>query len=287
MRIAFLGMGAMGARMAERLARAGNELTVWNRSPHKCEPLERLGARVEKSPRLAVSGADIVFSMVRDDLASAEVWLDSEAGALAGMPKNAIAVECSTLTPGMSLRLADETRRVGGRYLEAPVVGTRPQAQAGQLIFLVGGESPDLQTIDAVLKHMGSAVVHVGGHGTGMRVKLAANALFTAQVALVAEVVRWMYHAEVNSTAVEQQLQVLANLPVCSPVAKGALASMLNDDFSPLFPLELAHKDVKYFISSADSGVRLPFIDQIEALFAKAQAAGLSQEQLTAVYKVV
>src|SRR5271168_1104442 len=140
MRIAVLGLGAMGRRMAVRLLRAGHSVSVYNRSAGPLHDLVAAGAMAGTTPRAAADGAEIVIAMVRDNEASRAVWCDEQDGALKGIGAGAIAIESSTLTPGWVRELAAKVQQTGANLLDAPVVGSRPQADAGQLIHLVGGD---------------------------------------------------------------------------------------------------------------------------------------------------
>ena len=115
-RVTFLGVGAMGSRMAINLLKAGHELTVWNRTPEVAAPLVDAGARQAFTPRDAVASAEVIIAMLRDDGASREVWLNPESGALAGMPPSAIAIESSTLTSAcaglITNKLADKAIKI-------------------------------------------------------------------------------------------------------------------------------------------------------------------------------
>src|SRR5579864_5429565 len=166
-KIAFLGLGAMGSRMAGNLLKAGHAVTVWNRDPSKVTPLAALGAVIAGTPKAAVPGAEIVIAMVRDDGASQRVWLDPESGALGGVGRQAIAIESSTLTVGWVKTLSAAAAGRGVSFLDAPVVGSRPQAEAAELTFLAGGDSSVLARAEPVLRVMGSAVHHVGSSGAG------------------------------------------------------------------------------------------------------------------------
>jgi 3-hydroxyisobutyrate dehydrogenase len=127
-KIAFLGLGAMGARMASHLIAAGHELIVWNRNAAKATALVQKGARSASSPRQAAQGAEIVFAMLRDDAASRHVWLDKEDGALTAMTSQAMAIECSTLGLDWVRELARHCQAREIAFLDAPVSGSRPQA---------------------------------------------------------------------------------------------------------------------------------------------------------------
>ena len=129
--IAFLGLGAMGSRMARRLLGGEDTVRVWNRSPAPAQALAEYGAVVADSPRAAAEGADAVITMLADDSAARAVWLDPARGAMAGLGPEALAIECSTVTPGWiaELNAAASPRAV----VDAPVAGSRPQAEAGQI----------------------------------------------------------------------------------------------------------------------------------------------------------
>lgn len=134
-KVGFLGLGAMGSRMAANLLKAGHTVTVWNRSPEAAEALVASGARRASSPKEAAEGGDFVFAMVRDDKASQNVWLDATNGALAGMRSGAVAIESSTLTPEWIRELSQHFRAKGISLLDAPVSGSRPQAETAQLVY--------------------------------------------------------------------------------------------------------------------------------------------------------
>jgi 3-hydroxyisobutyrate dehydrogenase len=154
-KVTVLGMGAMGSRMALSLLKAEHEVTVWNRNRHKTESLVQAGAKVADTPRTAVKNADFVISMVRDDEASKQVWLNSETGALLGLPKNAVAIESSTLTVAWIKELAQQFSDRQIAFLDAPVAGTLPQADAAQLIYFVGGDVEIFTKAQPILETMG------------------------------------------------------------------------------------------------------------------------------------
>src|SRR5206468_4717475 len=138
--------------------------------------------------RAAASDADIVFSMVADDAASRATW-DGDRGALAGAKRGSIVVECSTVTVGRVRELADAARRAGCTFVDAPVTGSKMQAAAGELLFLVGGEDDALARIRSALDAMGKTVIHLGPIGSGALVKLLNNFLCGVQAASLAEAI--------------------------------------------------------------------------------------------------
>lgn len=283
-RIAFLGLGAMGSLMAGNLVKAGHAVTVWNRTPAACAPLSAAGAEVAATPRAAAAGAEVAFAMLRDDDAAAAVWLDDDTGALAGLGADAIGIECSTLTPAAVRRLAARFARARRGFLDAPVAGSRPQAEAAQLIFLAGGEAGVLARAEPVLRQMGAAVHHAGPVGSGATLKLAVNTLFGVQVAALAEIVGLLGRAGLD---LPRAIDILTATPVCSPAAKGAVASMLSGAFAPMFPVDLVEKDFGYTLSTAEAaGAAMPLADTTRAVFAQAIRQGLGPDNLTGVVRL-
>ncbi|WP_412062414.1 NAD(P)-dependent oxidoreductase [Rubrivirga sp. IMCC45206] len=281
MHIAFLGLGAMGARMAAHLDPAA--LTVWNRSPGPTASFHQRGATVAMTPREAATGADLVIAMVTDDDASRAVWTGAD-GALAGLAPDAVAVESSTLTPGWVRELAGLAEQRGARFLDAPVSGSRPQADAASLVYLVGGDADALAVARPAFDAIGGAVHHLGPVGQGALVKLAVNALMGVQVAAAAELLAALAASGVDrATAAE----VLGATPAASPVAATAMRLMAAGDDDPLFPVDLLEKDLRYALGmAAAAGVDAPAVDAARATFARAQAAGLGDRNMTAVARL-
>lgn len=281
-KIAFLGLGAMGSRMARRLLDAGHDLTVWNRTAPGAA--DWAGAKIAASPRDAASGADIVIAMVRDDAAATAVWLDPKSGALAGMHAGALALECSTVSADWARTLHAACAAAGVECLDAPVVGSRPQAEAGALIFLVGGAEAPVGRAEPVLSAMGSAAHHCGGPGSGAATKLLINALFGIQVTAIAELLGL---ASAQGLDLARIAATIGETPVASPALKGAMGGMLASAFAPMFPIDLVAKD---FALAHNVGQRLrartPMADTAATVFDDAVAAGLGAENLTAVAKL-
>ena len=283
-RITFLGLRAMGRRMAQRLIDAGHTVTVWNRSDAAATALQAHGALVAASPREAAEGAEFVIAMVYDDIASRQVWLDPVAGAALGMAATAIAIESSTLTPAWVIELGQALRARGVELVDAPVAGSRPQAEAGQLIYMVGGTPQAVAAASPVLAHMGGGVHHVGGPGSGAWLKLSVNALFAAQVAAMAEQLSLLRGAGLDP---DVALAALRAMPVTSPAAAGAAALMLAANYTPQAPVDLIAKDLEYALqSAAQLGRELPVTAIVHARLRAASAAGFGGENLVAIAKL-
>ncbi len=277
MNIAFLGLGAMGARMAARLIDAGHEVTAYNRTPGRADALVARGARRATAPAEAAAGQDVVIAMVTDDEAAETVWAGPR-GALGTISPGTLCVESSTVTPAFVRRLGERVHQAQARLIDAPVAGSRPQAEAGALIYTVGGDAADVEEARPVLLHMGQAVHHCGPLGAGATMKLVVNGLFTVQVAALAELCALARGQGVSPDTVQT---VLAQMPVLSPAAGGVLGLMVRGQHQPLFPIDLVVKDLGYAQLSA--GLDHGALAGARARFMAAQAAGHGGDNLSAV----
>ncbi len=215
-KVALIGLGTMGAGMAGRLLAAGFPLTVYNRSAAKIQPLVSQGAKPAASPREAAQGTDIIISMVADDAASRQVWLSNN-GALDGAIQGALLIECSTISPGWAEELAAEAAKRSCEFMDAPVTGSKPQAAAGQLLFLVGGTDQSLARARPVLAAMSRDIMHLGPVGSGALVKLINNMVCGVQVAAIAEALALIERTDLDTA---KALSVLTDGAPGSPLVK-------------------------------------------------------------------
>ncbi|WP_213806733.1 NAD(P)-dependent oxidoreductase [Granulicella sp. dw_53] len=282
-KVTFLGLGAMGSRMAANLIAADFRLSVWNRSAGGSQGIAALGAHVANTPREAAEAADIVISMVTNDKASSEVWGNKETGALGGMTAGAIAIESSTVTPEWIEQLAKLSGERGIQLLDAPVSGSLPQAESRQLVVMVGGEKAVYDKAEPVLSAVGSPH-YIGGSGHGIIMKLAVNALLGVQIGAFAEL---LVFVQKNGLDVQRVFDVLATMPVASPTAAGVARLMLNKDFAPRFTNDLIAKDFTYFSDLAKrSGSTVPVSDAAREVFEKALSAGMGAENVSAIIRM-
>ncbi len=279
-RIAFLGLGIMGGGMVRRLRGAGFPLAVYNRSRQRAADLEASGIHVADSPRAAVAGAEIVFSMVADDAASRAIWSGAE-GALAGVDPGAVVVECSTLSVAWVYELALAAAAAGAELLDAPVTGSKVAAAAGELNFLVGGKDTALARIRPALAVMGRSVTHLGPTGSGARVKLINNFVCGVQVATLAEALAWIESSGLDRT---KALAVLTEGAPGSPLVKVLAKRMTAPDYDPNFLLRLMAKDLAYALGEAGAhGQTLLTATAALARFQTAVAAGYGEQDMSAV----
>jgi 3-hydroxyisobutyrate dehydrogenase len=280
---AFIGLGAMGSRMAANLLKAGHEVTVCDLAPEAVKMLTDSGARAAATAREAAEGNDFVLTMVRDDETSRKVWLDEKSGALVGMKPGALAVECSTISPAWARELGAAISKSGFSMLEAPVSGSTPQAQNAQLVFLVGGETKALESAKSLLKSMGSGVELAGPVGAGALAKLVTNTLMGVQLATIAEMIGML---EKEGVGAEQVLKAVSATPLWSPHLNSDVESMLSGDFESHFPIKLLVKDLNYTVKTAGGDASVPTISAVRDLFQKAMDEHLGDLNMTAVVKL-
>lgn len=283
--LAFLGLGAMGSRMAARARRAASSLALYNRTPPRASAWDGTGIRLAPTPRDAATGADIVVSMVTQDDASREVWLHPETGALAGLAPGATIVECSTVTPEHVRALAGEVARRGVNFVEAPVLGSRPQAEGGQLVTLLAGADTAIARVRPLLDTWSSRVIPLGPQpGQAATLKLVVNSLLALQAAGVGELLGWVHRSGLDESSVAD---LLASLPVTSPAAGLLLKSMAARQFAPNFPISLVAKDLRYALTTAQAqGASLPVLSEVLNAFAEAERQGYGEENISAVARL-
>jgi 3-hydroxyisobutyrate dehydrogenase len=281
-RVAILGLGIMGSGMASRLLASGFPVAVYNRNTEKAAPFANAGAFVASSPREAASRADVIISMVADDIASKGVWL-GENGALAGATRASVLIESSTLTVSWIKELAAAAGQRRLELLDAPVTGTKPHAASGELLFLVGGSASALATAQPVLAVLGRETVHLGPTGSGALMKLVNNFLCGVQAASFAEAVSLIQAGGLDRAKAET---ILTNGAPGSGIVKRVVASAAANDFTPNFHLRLMAKDLGYAIDeAAQRGIALQTASSALTTFKMAIEQGYGDEDFSAVVK--
>lgn len=278
--VALLGLGTMGAGMAENLLKAGFPLRVWNRDRKKTEQFLGRGASAAATPADAARGASVVLSMLADDHASRTVWLGDH-GALSAMTDDAVAVECSTVSPAWIAELADAAHARNVELLDAPVTGSRAQAAAGQLLFLVGGSKAALAKATPVLEAMSKEITHLGPVGSGATMKLINNFLCGVQAASLAEGLAWLERSGLDR---EKALDLLKRGAPGSPLLANLSTRMTSRDYAVNFYLKLMAKDLQYAGEAASAdGVELTTASNARNLFERAISAGYGEQDMSAV----
>jgi 3-hydroxyisobutyrate dehydrogenase len=278
--VALLGLGTMGAGMAANLLKAGFSLSVYNRTAAKAKALTSAGAQFAATPAEAAKNASVIISMLSDDAASREVWLGSD-GALEAVGKGAILIESSTVSPAWIAELAEAASRRGIDLLDAPVTGSRTQAEAGQLSFLVGGSDAALERAAPVLQPMSKDIIHLGPAGSGAKMKLINNFLCGVQVASLAEGLTWIERSGLDR---EKALTVLKSGAPGSPLLGAISERMVSRNYAVNFLLTLMTKDLLYAQNeAARNSVDLKTAEVARTLFEDAIAHGLGNEDMSSV----
>jgi len=276
--VAFLGTGLMGRPMCARLLAAGYPVRAWNRTRERAEPLATAGARVVATPAEAVRGAEAVVLMLADAGAIRGTLLAPEAlAALAG----ATVIQMGTIGPAESREIADAVRAGGGRYLEAPVLGSVPQATAGELIVMAGGEAELYDRWRPLLAHLGRPRL-VGPVGHAAVLKLAMNQLIAGLTASYALGLALVRRAGVDVDAYVETVRASA---LHAPTFDRKLPNMLARRFTPAnFPARHLLKDVRLALGVADElGVETAALDGIARILERTLEMGLGDADYSAL----
>jgi 3-hydroxyisobutyrate dehydrogenase-like beta-hydroxyacid dehydrogenase len=276
-KLAFCGLGQMGTPMAARLLEAGHDVSVWNRTPEKTAPLERRGARGAGSPADAAAGVEAAITMVADPSALEAVVLG--AGGLAeGLTSGSTLIDMSTVGPDAVHRIVDRLPD-GVSMIDAPVLGTVPHAESGELTVFAGGEDQDVERWRPVLDALGT-VVHVGPLGAGAAMKLVANSTLGALMTALGEALTLADALGLDQRTV---LDVLAESPIGVTVNRKR-ESIESGSYPPTFKLSLARKDLALVNDAAgNAGLDLRVAPASGSWLAAAESAGLGSLDYGAV----
>ncbi|WP_239113497.1 NAD(P)-dependent oxidoreductase [Shimia biformata] len=264
MKIAFLGTGLMGAHMARNLLKAGFDVTAWNRTQPKAEPLRADGARVASTAAEAVAGADVVISILADGPATGAV--QSDPGTQAALRRGAVWIDMCSAKPEEARAQSAGLAAIGVRHLDAPVSGGTKGAEAGTLAIMVGGEAGVLSEVTDVLAAMGRPVL-VGPAGAGQLAKLANQAIVAVTISAVAEAMLMLTEGGADPAAVREALKGgFAD----STILQQHGARMTNGDFAPGGLSRLQLKDLDNVLAEATAtGITLPAVDGVRDRFAR------------------
>lgn len=282
-KIGFIGLGTMGAPMAANLLKQGYQVTVYNRTAAKCEPLASLGATVSASPREAATGVDTVITMVSDDASIAAVY-EGPDGLLAGLKPGTAVIDCSTISPALVKKLAGLVGDLGGVFLDAPVTGSSPAAIDGTLVFMVGGNADVLSKEIDIFECLGKKVLHMGENGTGAVAKLAHNTIVGINNLALAE---GFSIAAKSGLPADRFLELVQLGSAGSKAAELKGRKIIEHDFTNQFSLALMLKDLKLASSLTDgASIPSPMLNLAKSLFQAGQTQGFGDEDLSSVVKI-
>lgn len=272
---AWLGTGLMGEPMAKRLIAQGYTLWVWNRTPARTKALVEQGARLAATPAEAVAASCIAFTMLSDFAAIQDTLRGVE---LAGKTL----VQMATIAPSESRRLAERVAHAGGTYLEAPVLGSIPEARDGSLLIMVGGQEKAFLTLRPVLKHLGQ-VHYIGEVGKAAALKLALNQLIATLTVAFATSLAFVQEHQV---AVETFMEILRKSALYASTFDKKLGRMQAHDYShPNFPTEHLLKDIDLFRCEAKA-TDTRMLEAARDLYLRA-LAGHGREDYSCVFEAV
>lgn len=283
-RVAFLGLGIMGAPMAANLAKAGFELSVWNRTREKAERFaQEHGAHAAATPKEAAESAGMAITMV-PDAPEVEGVLFGEDGAAKGLEEGALAIDMSTIAPSASRKIAERLAEEGIGFVDAPVTGSRPKAESGTLTIMAGGSDELVARAMPLFEAMGERVVHVGPQGHGEMAKVIANTVTAINAAAIAEALTMARTAGLD---LQRFLEVARAGSSGSTMLELKAEPMIEHDFEPLFRLDHMLKDVRHCLAEAKAlGIELRLAEVAERLYAQAAEQGHGDEDFAAVVAV-
>lgn len=280
--IAYLGMGIMGRGMAQNLVDAGYDVTVWNRTPEKTEPVVEKGANKAETIAKAVKGADVILYCLADDAAVQDVVF-GEDGVLATVEEGQIVVDMSTVYPDTVLREAEAYAKKGVGFLDAPVFGSKNEAAEGGLWIVVGGERDLFETLKPVLEPLSATLHYMGTSGNGARMKLVGNLIVASQLEALGEAMVLATKAGLDP---EDVLDVLHVTDFRSPIFDGVGEMLVNRNFEPYFALALLLKDANLIARFAEElNAPIPATAAIRENIKAAVNKGWGEENASAFIK--
>jgi 3-hydroxyisobutyrate dehydrogenase len=280
-KVAVLGTGIMGYAMARNLLSDGMEVSAWNRSREKAEPLKRDGAEVAESPADAARGADFLLTMLADADVIEETVGDG--GVLSGLAEGGVWLQMSTVGEEGNARLSEMARESGVPYVDAPVLGTKQPAEQGQLVVLASGPEEVRERSEQVFDAVGSKTIWLGEAGAGSRLKLVVNNWIVGLLGVLAETVAFSKTIGVDPS---KFLETIEGGPLGLPYAQLKGNMMIEEDFPTSFSARLARKDAGLVLGTAEAhDLQMPVAEAVASRFDEAIEAGHGDEDMAAVYR--
>lgn len=285
MKVAFLGTGLMGLPMAQRLLAANIELIAYNRTPEKLEPLRAAGAQIVTKPREAIRAADCIVLMLSNAAAIYHVLLtDTSWHTLSGRS----IIQMGTITPVESQEIRDAVVAAGGEYIEAPVLGSIPEAKTGKLIVMVGGEEEQYQRHFPLLQHFGDNPnpVHIGPVGTASTLTLALNQLIAS---LTTSFALSLAFIQLQGIDVDLFMQILRESKLYAPTFDQNLRRMLDGNYNNAnLPTKQLIKEIDLFISEAKSlGLNLSSIEGVRQILHATMKMSYPEDDYSSVFPAI
>lgn len=278
--LGFLDLGGMGRPMAVRLARAGHELVVWNRTAARAELVVAAGARLAATPAEVLAAAEVVLVMLADE-AAVDAVLERGTPTFARLVAGRTIVHTGTVSSAWSEGLEADIRAADGRYVEAPVSGSRTPAEEGTLVGMLAGDPDDVARVRPLLAPLCARTVECGPVPSALRMKFAVNTVLITLVTGLAEAWRL---AAAHGLDPLLLTEVLDAGPMASAVSRVTLGKLLAGDFAARAAIDDVLKNCRLVRESArEAGSPAPLMDACQRLFATAADLGLGGEDMVAV----
>jgi 3-hydroxyisobutyrate dehydrogenase-like beta-hydroxyacid dehydrogenase len=283
-KIGFIGLGLMGNRMAKHLIKAGYETTVYNRTMEKAQEIGKTGATVANSPKEVGEKSDVTITMLSDSTAVEEVVLGKN-GLSEGAKKGSVIIDCSTISPRVSVKIAEETRKKGVEMLDAPVAGSKKQAEEGILIFLVGGNKQVYEDVQDVLNAMGKGSYYIGKSGMGSYMKLVMNMIIAMNLETLAEGLAFGMKAGIDP---KLMVEIINSTGAKSGGSEAKGKSMIEDNYDTAFALNLMCKDIGLVKEETRNlNVPTPSASIVHEIYAAAKAKGKGEQDYSVIMELI
>ena len=283
MKVAFIGMGTMGAPMALNILKAGHDVTVHNRTREREEPVAQAGAHRATSPAQASKDAEIIITCV-SDTPDVEAIILGEEGVIHGAPAGSIVIDMSTISPIATQRIAEALRKEGIKMVDAPVSGGSEGAQKGTLSIMTGGDEADLKTVEPVLAAMGKTT-HIGPLGSGQMTKAINQIVVAGTYWSVAEGIALGLKAGLDMTKV---IQAVGSGAASSWAMINRSDNMIQNSYPLGFKVQLHRKDLNIALNAArELGVFLPVAAYVEQAETGLITRGHGDEDLSVIARTV
>ncbi|MEM9927739.1 MAG: NAD(P)-dependent oxidoreductase [Cyanobacteria bacterium P01_D01_bin.50] len=283
MKVGFLGTGLMGQPMAQRLLEKNVQLIAYNRTPEKLEPLRAAGAEVVEHPHQAIAAAEYIVLMLTNTAAIYTVLLSDMSSRCV---KGKQVIQMGTITPTESREIRDAVVAAGGDYMEAPVLGSRPEAKAGKLIVMVGAQRDQYKRSLELLKHFGPEPILVGPVGNAAAVKLAVNQLIASLTSAFGLSLGFIQSQGINPDIF---MQILRESALYAPTFDKKLQRMVDGNYTnPNFPMKHLVKDTDYFIEEAKSaGLNVSSIQGVREILEIAMKMSMKNEDYSSLFDAI
>ncbi len=280
MKIGLVGLGRMGAAIAQRLTERGCEVVAWDRNPRAREAQAKRGLRIVDNPRAVANAADVVLSIITEDKGVRQIFAGPD-GFLSVEIKGKLFIEMSTLQPMTHRELAPMVSARGARVVDSPVMGSIPTVREGKLLALLGGEAADVERASSVLDHLTRRIVHIGPNGAGCAMKLAVNLGMAVYLQSLAEAISL---GASEGLKLDQMLDIFGEAPTASSWLRGKVGVLKGEPGDITLDIRTMRKDVMSAIATgARNGVAMPATSGTLASLSAAVGGGWGDRDLAEV----